>query len=81
MPPSPPNRSRTSVSDAASKRRVARSRDLFIDLFRDALNSLTSTDNEDVKAITDDEAEELATSAYRVAEAALRKIEERFPGL
>ena len=74
----PPSKTRT--SELASKRRVAYSRDLYIDLYTSVLTSLIS-DNAEVKAVTEDEAEELATSAARIAEAALGKIEARFPGL
>ena len=76
----PPNPSRTSrVSDATTKRRVAKSRELYLTFFSDALNALLSSDDEDTKAISEEEADEITASASRIAESALKRIEERFP--
>ena len=75
----PPPRIRT--SDAVSRRRINRSRDLWIDYFRDALNSLLSTDEDSVKELTDDEATIITASARKVADKALEETERRFPDL
>ena len=76
MPPS-----RIKTSDAVSKRKVNQSRDLWIDFFRDALNSLLSTDEGEVKEFTDLEAEAITSSATLIANKALEKTEQRFPGM
>lgn len=73
--------SKVRTSDISSKRRLARSRDLFIEMFRDALNALIETDDDKIKELTDQEADELVSSAAKIAERALAKIEERFPGI
>ena len=76
----PPNPSRTSrVSDATTKRRVAKSRELYLAFFSDALNALLSNDESETKAISEEEADEITASAGRIAESALKRIEERFP--
>lgn len=77
--PSIPSRTRSSA--IASRRKLAESRDLYIDLFTSALNSLLSTDEDRIKELTDAEAEEIVNSAAKIAERALTKIEERFPGV
>ncbi len=76
----PPSRTRSSEI-AASRRRINRTRELWIDLFRDALNALIGSDEDRIKELSDDEAEEISTSAARIADRALAKTEERFPGL
>jgi hypothetical protein len=73
--------SRIRSSEATSRRRVNRSRDLWLDFFSAALESLLSSDDEKVKEFTDQEAAEIAASAAKVADKALEKTEERFPGL
>ena len=73
--------SKIKTSDVASKRRVARSKTMFMMFFQDALNALVSSDEEPTKAISLEEARELATSAANVAEAAIDEIESRYPGL
>ena len=71
--------SRTRISDATTKRKVAKSRELYLTFFCDALNSLLASDDEDSKAISEEEADEITASASRIAESALKRIEERFP--
>jgi hypothetical protein len=43
------------------------------------LNALLASDEEDSKAISEEEADEITASASRIAESALKRIEERFP--
>ena len=72
---------RTRISDATTKRRVAKSRELYLTFFSDALNALLSNDESETKAISEEEADEITASASRIAESALKHIEERFPVL
>lgn len=75
----PPSKLRT--SDLTSKRRLSRARSLWIDFFRDALTSLISTDDDQIKELTDEEANLISASAAKIADKALHHTEERFPGL
>lgn len=68
-------------SSAASRRRVSRSRELWISFFQSALDSLMSSDRDDEKELSQEEANTLARSAAKVADAALIATEERFQGL
>lgn len=68
-------------SSAASKRRVSRSRELWISYFQSALDSLMSNDQDDEKELEQDEADKIIRSASRIADAALAMTEERFQGL
>lgn len=73
--------SRIRTSDLASKRRINRTRDIWLGFFQDALNSLLSSDEDQIKEVTDEEAANLASTAARIADKALAETEERFPGL
>lgn len=75
----PPSKIRT--SEAVSKRRVDRARALWIDYFSSALDSLLSTDRDEIKELTDSEADEITRSAALIADKALERTEERFQGL
>lgn len=68
-------------STAASRRRVSRSRELWISYFQSALDSFLSSDNEDEKELTQEEADKVVRSASRIADAALEMTEQRFQGL
>lgn len=68
-------------SAAASKRRVSRSRELWISYFQSALDSLMSNDTDDEKELEQEEADKIIRSASRIADAALERTEERFQGL
>ena len=68
-------------SAAASKRRVSRSRELWISFFQSALDSFLSSDTEYEKEMSPDEADKIVRSASRIADAALSMTEERFQGL
>jgi hypothetical protein len=76
----PPTRTRSSEI-SASRRTITRAKELWIDYYHDALNSLLSTDSERVKEYTQEEADMIAESARRIADAALAQTENRFPGL
>jgi hypothetical protein len=67
-------------SSATSKRRVNRSRELWDDFFHTAFEAMIASDDDRVKEVSDEEARVLVDSAAKYAEAALAKIEERFPG-
>jgi len=69
-----------SPSSAISKRRVNRSRELWEDYFHTALEALMASDEDRVKEVSEEEARAIVDSAAKYAEAALAKIEERFPG-
>lgn len=73
--------SRLRSDSISTKRRVARSKELYIDLFRDAFNALLSTDEDRVKSVSIEEAREIAESADNLASAARDKIEEKYPEL
>lgn len=73
--------SRTRSSEIVSRRKIERSKELWIDYFRDALASLLSSDNETIKEFTEDESACISLSCGRIADACLKQTEERFPGL
>lgn len=75
----PPSRTRT--SDLSSKRTIARTKDLWLEFFSSAIDSIMNSDSERVKEYTEAEADAIALSARRIADAALSQAEERFPGL
>ena len=76
----PPSRTKSSEL-SASKRTITRAKELWISFFSDALNALLSDDSDTVKEYSIEEADTLALSARRIADAALSQTEDRFPGL
>jgi hypothetical protein len=79
--PAKPTPRRDSSTSSISKRRISEARELWIDYFTGALNSLLSTDVEKIKELTEEEAEAVTNSAAVIADKALAKTEERFPGI
>ena len=70
---------RLKTSAVVSRRKVNRSKDMWLDFFQDALSQLLATDNESVKELTEEEAGMVVRSAELIADKALETLERRFP--
>lgn len=72
-------KSSVSTRSATSRRKLSRTRDLWLEFYRDAYNALLGDERE--RKLTADDAAELVEMAECLADKALGRFEERFPGL